>query len=379
MTGNAAEVATQFRGILQSFIDPTEKMTTLFTNLGFSSSKMAVDMLGVAGALNAVKEETNKSGETLKSYIPRVEALTLALSLTGAQSDAYQKKTEAMNKVQGASNEAFKQVREGIDQLGFKLNELKNKVVGVLESIGAGLTPVVTELVDEMGPFLDIAKELGEQFTSMDSRAQLLVITKAALLAAIGPIVIGFALLLDAVGSLVGFLGALSKALSSVISVVSRLLIPLGAVLAAIAGIILVVKNVNKFMAFFKDEIYSIKKAMEPWINQLKLVAGFLLEIFATKTGFAEDMEKLAEGGKIAGKVIKESAIEGVEDLKSALSGIKDVIAGVIPKVKDVAVEFSEIALPDILFSSIEKFSKKLEDLKKKAKYIISKSEQTKA
>ena len=54
VTGKAAEVSTQLRGVLQGFLAPTADMTELFNELGFETGKAALEQLGFQGALEAV-------------------------------------------------------------------------------------------------------------------------------------------------------------------------------------------------------------------------------------------------------------------------------------------------------------------------------------
>lgn len=116
VTGKAAEVSTQFRGILQALLAPTEDMTALIEDQGFSSGKAMLAQLGLAGTLDLIKTASEESDKPLQKYIGSIEGQTLALALTGAQADTYTAKLEEMGNAAGSTERAFIAQTEGIDR-----------------------------------------------------------------------------------------------------------------------------------------------------------------------------------------------------------------------------------------------------------------------
>ena len=54
VTGTSSQVATQFRGILQSLMAPTDSMTKLYKKMGYSSGEAMLKQEGLQGTLDAI-------------------------------------------------------------------------------------------------------------------------------------------------------------------------------------------------------------------------------------------------------------------------------------------------------------------------------------
>ncbi|GAH78819.1 unnamed protein product, partial [marine sediment metagenome] len=67
VTGNASEVATQFRGVLAATAKPTEDLTNLMHSLGYESATAAIEQKGLAGYY-AIEEWLIKKHKLLAAY-----------------------------------------------------------------------------------------------------------------------------------------------------------------------------------------------------------------------------------------------------------------------------------------------------------------------
>ena len=119
VTGKAAEVSTQLRGVLQSMLAPTADMRKLFIELNVENGKAMLKQLGLKGTIDAIVEAADKAGIPLQKYIGSIEGQTIALALTGSQSDTYAAKLAEMQKAAGTTAIAFKEQTEGINAAGF--------------------------------------------------------------------------------------------------------------------------------------------------------------------------------------------------------------------------------------------------------------------
>ena len=155
VTGNAAEVSTQLRGILQSLLAPTASMKTLFGELGAESGKTLIEQQGLQGALEAVKSAVEASGEPFQKYIGSIEGQTLALTLTGEQAGTYSEKLAAMTKAAGAADTAFRQQSEGVNKAGFAWKQIKEQVEVAAQRIGDLLLPAVASVLPVITDFID--------------------------------------------------------------------------------------------------------------------------------------------------------------------------------------------------------------------------------
>ncbi len=156
VTGKAAEVSTQLRGIMQSLMSPTADMTKLFEDMGFKSGKAMLADLGLAGALKLVKDTADASNMPLQKYISSIEGQTLALALTGTQADTYTEKLEAMMDVTNQTDIAFREQTEGINKAGFAFEQAKIRIGGLGQEIGERLLPMITSLIEKITDIVKI-------------------------------------------------------------------------------------------------------------------------------------------------------------------------------------------------------------------------------
>lgn len=163
VTGDTAKVSTQLRGVFTALTKPTSAMKEVINGLGYESGAAMIKAKGFQGTLNLLKKATGGSTEQLSKMFGRVEALNAVIALTGAQSENFTTKTEAMYQAVGASNEAFKDkvktskaLRERFGQL---INVLKiNFGNKVLPYINQGLEFILANY-KEMGAQAKVAME----------------------------------------------------------------------------------------------------------------------------------------------------------------------------------------------------------------------------
>ena len=139
VTGNTAKVATQYKGILAAMLKPTGDLTDLYEELGVETGKQLIEQRGMQGALDAIAEAARRTGIPLTKYLGRVEATTLGLALTGAQSDTLTRKTQAMETQIDASGVAFKVMTEGINASSFALDRHKQQAIVWGQKIGQSI------------------------------------------------------------------------------------------------------------------------------------------------------------------------------------------------------------------------------------------------
>lgn len=152
VTGNAAEVSTQFRGVLQALMAPSETMTELIANLGYENGNAMMESLGLQGSIDAITNAANESGTPLQQYIGSIEGQTLALAASGAQSENLKEKTEAMTQASGATKEAFDRTTESSKA---QYEMMKNKLGNSMTELGRSFLPLVTGAMQMLSPVID--------------------------------------------------------------------------------------------------------------------------------------------------------------------------------------------------------------------------------
>ncbi len=246
VTGNAAEVTTQLRGALQALSSPSADMIKLLKKTGFESGKAVIEQKGLQGAIEFVTREATKSKLPLQRYIGSIEGQTLALALTGSQTDVYKEKLKAMQDASGAAEGAFATQTDTINKLGFAYKKMVVRVQVLAQNIGDVLTPAVLELTKLVDPLLTSVEKLSLRFSRLDPKIQATTLAVIALVSAVGP-----ALFISA--KLLGVLIATVKVLAAIVGLMNPWVVGLVAVGAAIAGIVLWLEGSDGLIAAWNN------------------------------------------------------------------------------------------------------------------------------
>ena len=77
VTGNAAEVSTQLRGVLQSLMAPTKDMTALMSSMGYETGAAMLQGEGLQGVIEAVTAKENAFSTCLQCGIDLLNTVTM--------------------------------------------------------------------------------------------------------------------------------------------------------------------------------------------------------------------------------------------------------------------------------------------------------------
>ena len=155
VTGNAAEVATQLRGVLAATVKPTAELTALFSD--YESASEALRDLGMPEYLRQMSERTDGNIDAMVKLVPRVEGLNAVLALSGEQFDTFVEKTDAMRDSAGAMAGAFETQAETLDS---KLTQLDNTFQVFADQILHGVIPPLTALIELVSGVMKVFTEL---------------------------------------------------------------------------------------------------------------------------------------------------------------------------------------------------------------------------
>ncbi|MEG2286218.1 MAG: phage tail tape measure protein, partial [Eubacterium sp.] len=178
VTGNASEVTTQFKGVLQSLMSPTASMTKLFGELGYTNGQAMIESLGFQGSLNAIVKAAEDSGVPLQDYIGSIEGQVLALALAGAQSENLTEKTKAMTEATGAANEAYEKSQ---DNIGAKFEKALNKAMNAMIKLGDAAAPMLEEIST-------LIEEAADWFAKLTDEQQENIVKWGGVAMAAGPV-----------------------------------------------------------------------------------------------------------------------------------------------------------------------------------------------
>lgn len=270
VTGSAAEVSTQLRGVLQSLMQPTADMTGLMQSLGFANGEAMVKSLGMKGTIDAIVGAANASGTPLGKYLSSIEGQTLAMTLAGSQSDNYVQKLAAMQDAAGATDAAFAAQTQGVNRFGFAMAQLRQIGQVFLEKFGDAIAPVLMDLVDVIRPLGDRLIGLANAFSNLSPATRRWIVIIAGAAAAIGPLLIGVGWLAGAFSAAMPVIGAIGGALGLLFS-------PIALVVAGIVALGAVMYRLN--LGGFRDAVDGLLESVG------NLATGF--QTFISGTDFA--------------------------------------------------------------------------------------------
>ncbi len=151
VTGNTAEVATQLKATMQSFLQPSANMAKSLKSMGYESGQALLESKGFQGALDALKDSVGGNDLAFAGLFSSVEAQTAVLSLAGTQADNFTSKTAEMYKATGAADTAF---QRQTDNLNYNIQAIKTLGANFLIQVGQKVLPYVRELAEKALPVL---------------------------------------------------------------------------------------------------------------------------------------------------------------------------------------------------------------------------------
>lgn len=328
-------------------------MLLTFTKIGADVFPDAtVAMLNMAEKFGGVEQASIQLGKALNDPIQGVAALRrVGIQLTEAQEEQIKQFMEvgdiasAQRVILGELETQFGGLAEAMGQTTTgKIEQFKNQLDDVKETIGAALIPVLLRFLEAITPLI-------EQFANASPQMQNFIIVLAGILAAAGPVI-------TAVGGLVSGIGAIAPVIATVAGVLS------GPVLAVIAA---VVAAVGLLYLAWKTNFFGIRDtAMTVW-EAIKLVfQAFKAAFEGDWRGFGELLRQAWDlvWGLIetrinnAWNIIKQAAINIVNGVRQAfqidwgelgrniisglVNGIRNGIGAVVNAARSVAQAASQ-------------------------------------
>lgn len=159
VTGNAAEVTTQFRGILAGMAKPTKNLQAVYESLGVTTGQQLIEQEGFAGALEKIKSAADANGLQLTDMMKRIEGVTAMMALTGAQSDVFAEKLGKMTTASGAASKAFAIQK---DTVAFAQDRIKAYTQVIKQNVGDVLLPLWANTLDVV---INVFGGMAKQFT----------------------------------------------------------------------------------------------------------------------------------------------------------------------------------------------------------------------
>ena len=204
---NAAEAATQVRGIFASLLKPTTDAEAALSEMGLSSAELRRSLKedGLLATLEVLKANFEGNDTAAQRVFGNVRALSGVMDLLGANVETTRQIFDNMTKTQGATAKAFEATSESAS---FKLQKSLNELRVAFTELGG-------ELLSTFLPYIKAAANalmnLFKGFQSLSPEAKKAIIILGGIITVLGPALV-------VIGNMITAFGVLSGAISTVAS-----------------------------------------------------------------------------------------------------------------------------------------------------------------
>ncbi|MEL5719889.1 MAG: phage tail tape measure protein [Treponemataceae bacterium] len=185
--GGAAEVSTKYSALLTEMQKPGDRLAKTFQQLGVASGEDLIAKFGgLQGALQALKNEAEKTGEPISNLFGSAEAGKLALYAAGQGAAKFTSDLDAMQQAAGATEQAFKDATtDGPNAFGFQLQQAGLNAQSFAIKLGQELIPTLQAFLNPLFKGVEYLKNLDEQSLKTIISIGKIIITATAVTAAI--------------------------------------------------------------------------------------------------------------------------------------------------------------------------------------------------
>ena len=150
--GGTAEVSTKFSAVLTELQKPADRLAATFKALRVESGQQLIEKFGgLQGALAALKEQAERTGEPVSNLFGSAEAGKLALYAAGTGAKKFTDDLRAMKEAAGATEQAFSDAtRSGPNAFGFQLQQAALHAHGFAIKIGQELLPSLQAILEPL-------------------------------------------------------------------------------------------------------------------------------------------------------------------------------------------------------------------------------------
>lgn len=256
VTGDAANVSTQFNRALLSLSNPTKELQALFAEYRTEQGKIVTtgkEFIEVSGgtvqAFKKIYDNAERTGQPLEKFITRQTGVIAVTALANQQFDVFTEKSSEIAKSVGAMEKAYFAATLGIDEFQRILKQVGQTIASAGAEVGQIMLPTIVTLAQRIA-------EVVEDFSKLDETIQRNRITAIAFAAALGPLLI-------IIGSLLRTLKLFGdlKLLAGAGALPFLNPVTLGITAAAIAGVLLVLGKFVKQIKLEAEALEDLKRA----------------------------------------------------------------------------------------------------------------------
>lgn len=260
-----SQAGTSLKNVLTNLAKPTDQVQSYMDKLNISLTDSAGNVKPLNQLLNEMRDGFNGLTEAEKAEyaagIAGKEGMSGLLAIVNSSQVDFDNLTEAINNSSGAAQNVADVM---MDNLGGQLTILKSTLEGIAISFGNILLPAIKKVVESLQGFLDWLNNL------TDGQKELIV-TIAAVVAAIGPILLIVGKVITVATTVIKIVKLLKIAFVALNAVMAAN--PIGLIITVIAGLIaalIALYNKNEaFRNFVNTAWAQIKEVISGVVNAL--------------------------------------------------------------------------------------------------------------
>lgn len=254
VTGGTAEVTTQLKATMQSFLSPSAEMEKALKGMGYASGAVALESEGLGGILTKLMESVDGDTVAFANLFSSVEAKNAVLALAGSQAENFAEKTDAMREASGAAEAAFKTQTASVAAMAAKM---KNAGSVMLTSLGEKALPYIQTalegVIDKLPAMTEaiggVIEKAGPVFGKLASGISGMVAKCSPIVGQIGTMFQGaiaasLPAILNLKENLVSLLPAVEPVVMTLAGIVSSAIPPLANIFAGFSGVVAAVMPV---------------------------------------------------------------------------------------------------------------------------------------
>lgn len=260
-----SQAGTSLKNVLTNLAKPTDQVQSYMDKLNISMVDQAGNVKPLNQLLNEMRDSfadlTDAEKAEYAAGIAGKEGMSGLLAIVNASQSDFDKLTEAINNSSGAAQSVADVM---MDNLGGQLTILKSTLEGIAISFGNILLPAVKSVVEALQNFLNWLNGL------TDGQKQL-VVTIAAVVAAIGPVLLIVGKLITAVTSIIKVVNMLKPAFAALNAVMAAnpVMMVVMAIGALVAALVTLYNKNEAFRDFVNSAWAQIKEVISGVVDAI--------------------------------------------------------------------------------------------------------------
>ena len=316
----ASQAGTTLRAAMTRMVKPTDKAAKAMREYGITLTNEDGTMKSYAEVMDMLRDKLGGLSEAEQAKTATIlfgqEAMSGMLAIINASEKDFNSLTDAIANSEGRADSMAETM---MDNLSGAIEQLMGALESLAIKVGTALTPTIRRIAESI-------TEIVEKLNTLSDAQVEQIVKIAAVVAAIGPLLLIVGKLGSAFTGLMSTISALPAILSS-FTAIGAALGPILAVGAAIASIVIVFKKLYEENEQFRTQI------TEFWKNIQENVSGSIESLKSAfdklKTGLSSVSELLQNTFDRVSPDLGDSTIKLLESIQNAFESLYPIIENV--------------------------------------------------